>query len=68
MATFVLAKSTSATPATVSRRRAAIATLYRLLKLDSTVATEEVNLATRTVFRQIGRRQDRALGLTNSLK
>ncbi len=35
---------------------------------DSPVSTEEVNLATRTVFRQKGRRQDQALGLTSTLK
>ena len=38
------------------------------MKLVSPVHTEEVNLATRTVFRQKGRRQDQALGLTSSLK
>lgn len=68
VAAFVLAQSESAAPATVSRRRAAIAKIHRLLKLDSPVSTEEVNLATRTVFRQKGRRQDQALGLTNTLK
>jgi site-specific recombinase XerD len=68
VADFVLAQSKSAAPATVSRRRAAIAKIHRLLKLDSPVRTEEVNLATRTMFRQKGRRQDQALGLTNSLK
>jgi integrase/recombinase XerD len=68
VAAFVLAQSKSAAPATVSRRRAAIAKIHRLLKLDSPVSTEEVNLATRTMFRQKGRRQDQALGLTNSLK
>lgn len=68
VADFVLAQSKSAAPATVSRRRAAIAKVHRLLKFDSPVGTEEVNLATRTVFRQKGRRQDQALGLTSSLK
>jgi integrase/recombinase XerD len=68
VAEFVLAQSKSAAPATVSRRRAAIAKIHRLLKLDSPVSSEEVNLATRTVFRQRGRRQDQALGLTGPLK
>jgi integrase/recombinase XerD len=68
VADFVLAQSKSAAPATVSRRRAAIAKIHRLLKLDSPVSSEEVNLATRTVFRQRGRRQDQALGLTSTLK
>jgi len=68
VADFVRAQSESAAPATVSRRRAAIAKIHRLLKLDSPVRTEEVNLATRTVFRQKGRRQDQALGLTSLLK
>jgi len=43
----------NAAPAIVSRRRAAIAKIHRLLKLDNPVRTEEVNLATRTVFRGI---------------
>ena len=64
----MIAQSESAAPATVSRRRAAIAKIHRLLKLESPVRTEEVNLATRTVFRQKGRRQDQALGLTSALK
>jgi integrase/recombinase XerD len=68
VAAFVLAQSKSAAPATVSRRRAAIAKIHRLLKLDSPVSSEEVNLATRTVFRQRGRRQDQALGLTSTFK
>jgi integrase/recombinase XerD len=68
VANFVLAQSTSAAPATISRRHAAITKIHRLLKLDSPVSTEEVNLATRTVFREKGRRQDQALGLTNTLK
>lgn len=68
VAEFVLAQSKSAASATVSRRRAAITKIHRLLKLDSPVSTEEVNLATRTVFRQKGRRQDQALGLTSTLK
>jgi len=68
VAAFVLAQSKSAAPATVSRRRAAIAKIHRLLKLDSPVSTEVVNLATRTVFRQKCRRQDQALGLTSPLK
>lgn len=68
VADFILAQSKSAAPATVSRRRASIAKIHRLLKLDSPVSSEEVNLATRTVFRQRGRRQDQALGLTSALK
>lgn len=68
VADFVLAQSKSAAPATVSRRRAAITKIHKLLKLDSPVSSEEVNLATRTVFRQRGRRQDQALGLTSPLK
>ena len=68
VADFVLSQSKSAAPATISRRRAAIAKIHRLLKLDSPVRTEEVNLATRTVFRQKSRRQDQALGLTSPLK
>jgi len=68
VADFVMAQSKSAAPATVSRRRAAIAKIHQLLKLDNPVRTEEVNLATRTIFRQKGRRQDQALGLTSPLK
>ena len=68
VAEFVLAQSKSAAPATVSRRRASIAKIHRLLKLESPISAEEVNLATRTVFRQKGRRQEQALGLTAPLK
>lgn len=68
VADFVTAQSENAAPATVSRRRAAIAKIHRLLKLESPVRAEEVNLATRTMFRQKGRRQDQALGLTSALK
>jgi len=68
VADFVLAQSKSAAPATVSRRRASIAKIHRLLKLENPTSTEEVNLATRTVFRRKGRRQDQALGLTRALK
>lgn len=68
VADFVTTQSESAAPATVSRRRAAIAKIHRLLKLESPVRAEEVNLATRTMFRQKGRRQDQALGLTSALK
>jgi len=52
----------------VIRRRASIAKIHRLLKLESLISTEEVNLATRTVFCQKGRRQEQALGLTTPLK
>ena len=68
VAEFVLAQSQSAAPATVNRRRAAIAKIHLLLKLENPIRAEEVNLATRTMFRQKGRRQDQALGLTNALK
>ena len=68
VAEFVRAQSESATPATVSRRRAALAKIHRLMKLESPVRDEEVNLATRKVFRQKGRRQKQALGLTAPLK
>jgi site-specific recombinase XerD len=68
VAAFVQAQSESATPATVSRRRAAIAKIHKLMKLESPVRDEEVNLATRKVFRQKGRRQKQALGLTAPLK
>ena len=68
VAEFVLAQSKSAAPATVSRRRASIAKIHRLLKLESPISAEEVNLATRTVFRQKGRRQEQALGLTAPLE
>jgi len=68
VAEFVHAQSKSAAPATVSRRRASIAKIHRLLKLESPVSSEEVNLATRAVFRQKGRRQEQALGLTSELK
>jgi Site-specific recombinase XerD len=68
VAAFMQAQSESATPATVSRRRAAIAKIHRLMKLESPVRDEEVSLATRKVFRQKGRRQKQALGLTTPLK
>lgn len=68
VAAFVQAQSESATPATVSRRRAAIAKIHRLMKLESPARDEEVTLATRKVFRQKGRRQKQALGLTAPLK
>ncbi len=68
VADFVTAQSESAAPATVNRRRASIAKIHHLLKLENPVRTEEVNLATRTMFRKKGRRQDQALGLTAALK
>lgn len=68
VADFVMAQSKSATPATVSRRRASIAKIHKLLKLESPARSEEVNLATRTMFRRKGRRQTQALGLTRDLK
>lgn len=68
VADFVLAQSKSAAPATVSRRRASIAKIHRLMKLENPISAEEVNLATRTVFRQKGRRQEQARGLTAPLK
>jgi site-specific recombinase XerD len=68
VAEFLLAESENAAPATVSRRSAAIAKIHKLMKLDDPARTEEVTLATRTVFRRKGRRQKQALGLTGSLK
>ena len=68
VADFVTAQSESAAPATVNRRRASIAKIHHLLKLENPVRTEEVNLATRTMFRKKGRRQVQALGLTAALK
>jgi site-specific recombinase XerD len=68
VADFLRAQSKSATPATISRRRAAIAKIHRLLKLESPASAEVVTLATRSVFRQKGRRQKQALGLTAVIK
>jgi integrase/recombinase XerD len=68
VAAFVLAQSEVAACATVSRRRAAIAKIHRLMKYENPGSTEEVNLATRTVLRRKGRRQGQALGLTNTLR
>jgi site-specific recombinase XerD len=68
VAAFLSAQSKSAAPATVSRRRAAISKMHKLLKLDNPVPTEEVNLATRKAFRLKGSRQKQALGLTASIK
>lgn len=68
VAAFLLAESKSAAPATVSRRRAAISKIHKLLRLENPVSSEEVNLATRSVFRQKGRRQKQALGLVAPLK
>ena len=68
VADFVTAQSESAAPATVNRRRASIAKIHHLLMLENPVRTEEVNLATRTMFRKKGRRQEQALGLTAALK
>lgn len=68
VAEFLRAQSKNAAPATVSRRRAAIGKIYKLLKLENPVSAEEVNLATRSVFRLKGRRQKQALGLVASLK
>ena len=68
VATFVKAESEISSPATVSRRRAAITKIHKLLKLGNPVTSEEVNLATRTMYRQKGRRQVQALGLTQILK
>src|SRR5665213_2411025 len=42
VADFVRAQSKSAAPATVSRRRASIAKIHRLLKLESPASAEEV--------------------------
>lgn len=68
LAAFVDAQSKLAAPATVSRRRASIAKIHKLMKLLSPAGAEEVDLAMRTMFRQKGRRQSQALGLTNALK
>lgn len=68
VAKFLLAQSESAAPATVSRRSAAIAKVHKLLKLENPARTEEVNLATRAVFRRKGRRQKQALGLAGPLR
>jgi len=68
VAKFLMAESENAAPATISRRSAAIAKIHKLLKLDDPARTEEVTLATRTVFRRKGRRQKQALGLNGSLK
>ena len=68
VAQFVFAQSESFAPATVSRRRASIAKIHKLLKFENPVGSEDVNLATRTMYRQRGRRQDQALGLTAPLK
>lgn len=68
VAEFVKAQSGILAPATVSRRRAGIAKMHQLLKLPSPVKSEEVNLATRTMYRQMGRRQTQAMGLTRALK
>jgi site-specific recombinase XerD len=68
VADFLRAQSKSAAPATISRRRAAIAKVHRLLRFESPASTEEVTLATRSIFRQKGRRQKQVLGLTAVLK
>jgi integrase len=68
VAEFVTAEGKKSAPATVGRRRASIAKVHKLLKLESPVASEDVNLATRTMYRQRGRRQDQALGMTALLK
>ena len=68
VANFVTAQGKWAAPATVGRRRASIAKIHKLMKLESPVSSEDVNLATRSMYRQRGRRQDQALGLTAPLK
>lgn len=68
VADFVTAEGTKSAPATVSRRRASIAKIHKLLKFENPVGSEDVNLATRTMYRQRGRRQDQALGLIAPLK
>lgn len=68
VAQFVFAQSESSAPATVSRRRASIAKIHKLLKFENPVGNEDVNLATRKMYRLRGRRQDQALGLTAPLK
>ncbi len=68
VAAFVAAQSKSAAPATVSRRRASIAKIHSLLELENPTRAEEVNLAAKRMYRQKGRRQDQAFGLTAPLK
>lgn len=68
VADFVTAEGKISAPATVGRRRASIAKIHKLLSFENPVGSEDVNLATRTMYRQRGRRQDQALGLTATLK
>jgi site-specific recombinase XerD len=68
VADFLRDQSTSAKSATISRRRAAISRVHRLLKLANPAPDEDVHLAARTIYRQKGRRQDQVLGLTVPLK
>ena len=68
VAEFLMAESASHAAATIGRRRASIAKVHRMMKLTSPIASEEVALAARKMFRLIGRRQDQALGLTRGLK
>ncbi len=68
VADFLRDQSTSAKSATISRRRAAISRVHRLLKLANPAPDEDVHLAARTIYRQKGRRQDQVLGLTAPLK
>jgi len=68
VAEFVLAQSKISSPATVSRRCAAIVKIHRLLGFENPCRSEVVNIALRRVFRQQSRRQNQALGLTNNLK
>lgn len=67
VAEFLKVQSEKA-PATISRRRAAIGKIHRLLNLENPARAEDVVLAERTVLRQKGRRQKQALGLTDTLK
>ncbi len=68
VADFLRDQSASAKSATISRRRAAISRVHRLLKLANPAPDEDVHLAARTIYRQKGRRQDQVLGLTIPLK
>ena len=68
VAEFLRDQSASTKSATISRRRAAISRIHRLLKLTNPAPDEDVHLAARTIYRQKGRRQEQVLGLTAPLK
>jgi integrase len=68
VADFVLSQSENVEPATIMRRRAAIAKIHAILRLENPIGTEDVRLATRRIRRQKPRRPKQALGLTGALK